>query len=66
MSSPDCSIKNSFYRKGMIILFKNVFMLPLPVISQVRQYKETKTQSLDFILEVSKNVSALEQRFIKL
>lgn len=40
----------------MIILFKNVFLLPLPVISKVRQYKETKTRSLDFILEVSKNV----------
>ena len=43
MSSLDCSIKHSFYQKGLVILFKNVFMLPLPVISKVKQYKETKT-----------------------
>lgn len=42
----DCCIKHSFYQKGMIILLKNGFMLSLPVISKVRQYKETKPQKL--------------------
>ena len=38
----DCSIKNSFYQKSLVILFKNVFMLSLMVISRVKQYRETK------------------------
>ena len=46
----DCSIKNSFYQKSLVILFKNVFMLSLMVISRVKQYKETKNpRVLSFI-----------------
>lgn len=54
-----------FKDKGPIISLKYVFMFPWPVIAKGNTKKQ-KPKSLDFPLEVSRNMSALEQRFTKL
>lgn len=56
MSSLDCSIKHSFYQKGLIILFIFVSCYQRQLFLKLGSTKKQKPKTLDFNLEASRSV----------
>lgn len=56
MSSLDCSIKHSFYQKGLIILSINVSCYQRQLFLKLGSTKKQKLKTLAFNLETSRSV----------